>query len=453
LNKSQQRDFRDVLLSFRSMLPDEAGAFPRTTASEPSAWTTGQATLALLGLGVPWKVIKPSVEWLLRTQSANGGWNFRGSRDGHEKLIYTLYPTLVLLRCRQRLGRAANDALSRVVAFLESCEEREKPFWIPLRNHLGNFLASYLKRRRAVDTGLNDYWRLFERGWPPIERVDDDWLPNRFNMALMCGPNYLLLRRQIAANHPLALLHVRYLADERMEDGWNDQHDEHQPKTWATALDALTLFRWARDLTALNTGLKRLPERSELVKKLQLGSTPEGGLSDNGRSLVRRFRELRPGLQDATRYQALIRDVFMFLFGNVLRDPKLESKTVFGTLRRDVTFSNTADTGSWSDWKREHHSLSLLIECKNQERLTYEDLRQTACYLGKIMGYFGILVSRKTTADEMRAILNWFVISDGKYILVVNDQSLIDWIMLKDHGEDPTNAIGDLHRSLRERAQ
>jgi hypothetical protein len=131
----------------------------------------------------------------------------------------------------------------------------------------------------------------------------------------------------------------------------------------------------------------------------------------------------------------------------------LESRTSLGTLRRDVTFSNTANSGPWSDWKHEHHVLSVLIECKNQDTLSYDDLRQTACYLGKIMGYFGILVSRNTTADEVREILNWFVINDNKYVLVVNDQSLIAWIRLKDRDEDPTGALADIHRSLRERAQ
>src|SRR5438270_592913 len=83
------------------------------------------------------------------------------------------------------------------------------------------------------------------------------------------------------------------------------------------------------------------------------------------------------------------------------------------------------------DWKREHNILSVLIECKNQKRLSYGDLRQTACYLGKTMGRLGILTSRKTAADDVWDILNWFVSNDDKYILVVNDQNLVDWIRLK----------------------
>ena len=40
-----------------------------------------------------------------------------------------------------------------------------------------------------------------------------------------------------------ALLHIRYLADERIGAGWNDRRED-QPKPWATALGALTLHRW-----------------------------------------------------------------------------------------------------------------------------------------------------------------------------------------------------------------
>ena len=453
LTQAQKRDFRRVLLAFRANVPEkQVGAFPRTTGGEPSAWTTGQAALALLSLGAPWELIRPSVEWLVARQAANGGWNVLGTSDGHERLIYAFYPSLVLLRCRARLDQAGKRALSRVSVFIESCEEGQIPFWAPLRSHLRTLLGRPRGRQIVADASLGDYWRLFEKDWP-TERVDEDWLVNRFNMALMCGSNYLHLQRQVAPNHPMALLHIRYFADERLGNGWTDNREEQQPKTWATALGALTLYRWAHNLCRLSTGLTRIPTRLELVSRLQAETAPEQPSSGSARLLVRRFPQLRPGPQHATKYQALVRDVFTFLFGSALKDPKSESKTFFGTLRRDVTFRNAAGTGPWCDWKTEHHILSVLIECKNKDTLSYDDLRQTACYLGETMGYLGILACRKGTADDVLEMLNWFVHNDDKYILVVNDDSLIDWIRLKDRGEDPTDAIADFYRSLREGSQ
>jgi hypothetical protein len=165
-------------------------------------------------------------------------------------------------------------------------------------------------------------------------------------MTLMCGSNYLLLRHQLDANHAGALLHLLYYADEMVGNGWTDRREDQQPKTWATALGLLTLHRWAHDLGRTSTPLPRIPTRAELLKKLQPGSAVEGRMSSYARSLVRRFKEVRPGPQHARKYQVLVRDVFAFLFGDVLKDPKLESKTIYGTLRRDVMFSNAAEVGS-----------------------------------------------------------------------------------------------------------
>jgi hypothetical protein len=452
LTQQQKDDFQGVLLAFRRNSPaDQAGAFPRTTGQAPCAWTTGQAALALASLGAPWRVIQPSVEWLLRTQAANGGWNFPGTDAGHQRLIYTLYPTLVLARFRRRLGDRGAKALARVSAFLNACDERD-PWWSPLREHLRRVVATPTRNRRVASrSSFTAYWELFEERWP-TNHVDEDWLPERFSMALMCGSNYLHLRRMVRPDDPLALLHIRYFADERIESGWNDKRED-QPKTWATALGALSLHRWAHDLAGARATLRRLPTRAELVARLESGIQPVPKMSRAARLLLRRQAELQAGTTHATSYQHWVRDVFTFLFGDVLKEAKLESKTFFGTQRRDVTFRNAAEKGPWFDWKIQHRIDSLLVECKNKNSLSYDDLRQTASYLGKRMGRVGILTCRKNCGDDVWQMLNWFVNNDEKYVLVVNDENLIDWVRLKDRGEDPTDAIADLYRSLREGAQ
>ncbi len=126
LTQPEKSEFQRILLAFRRNSPSgQAGAFPRTTGQTPSAWTTGQATLALDSLGAPWQVIQPSVEWLLRTQSVNGGWNFPGTDTSHQRLIYSFYPALVVSRFRARLGKRGAKALARLSIFLDSCEERD----------------------------------------------------------------------------------------------------------------------------------------------------------------------------------------------------------------------------------------------------------------------------------------------------------------------------------------
>ena len=69
------------------------------------------------------------------------------------------------------------------------------------------------------------------------------------------------------------------------------------------------------------------------------------------------------------------------------------------------------------------------------------------------MGTLAILACRKNTGTDILKLLNWFIINDDKHVLIVNDQDLTDWVRLKDRGEDPTDAIADVYRSLREGAQ
>ena len=451
LSTQEKADFQKILLAFRRNSPSEEGAFPRTTGEQPSAWTTGQAALALASLGATWPVVQPSIEWLLRTQAANGGWNFLGTNEGHEKLIYTLYPALVLTRFRRRLGDRGAQALSRVSTFLDQCDEIDDPWWLTLRLHLNNIVTSPKPGHRTLPESINLYWERFEDDWPTMH-VDEDWLPDRFSMVLMSGSNYLHLRRLVRPDDPLALLHIRYFTDEKIGVGWNDRR-EGQPKTWSTALGALTLNQWAHDLARARTDFSRLPTRPELLARLRGGSNQPVSTSTGARSLLSRLVALPAGTADATRYQHWVRDVFTFLFGDILKEPKVESKTFFGTQRRDITFRNAAEKGPWHDWKTQHRIQSLLIECKNKDTVAYDDLRQTACYLGNRMGKLAVLACRKNVAKDVWKMLNWFVNNDEKYVLVVNDEILIDWIRLKDRGEDPTDAIADLYRTLLEGAQ
>ena len=140
-------------------------------------------------------------------------------------------------------GQAAKQGKTRFLVYLLSLNRMRRKIHSGIRSK--DRLRALLRRshgqQRAGDASLNNYRRLFDDGWPS-ERVDEDWLSNRFNMALMYGSNYLLLRHQIAPNDPLALLHIRCLADERISTGWSDKREE-QPKMWATALGALTLHR------------------------------------------------------------------------------------------------------------------------------------------------------------------------------------------------------------------
>lgn len=115
LTLQEKEEFQRILLAFRrNSPPDQAGAFPRSTGQTACVWTTGQAALALASLRAPWRVIQPSVEWLLRTQAANGG-DFRGSRRSRATVTLGPGTSEIPDTPRRKVGGAAtrNSALER----------------------------------------------------------------------------------------------------------------------------------------------------------------------------------------------------------------------------------------------------------------------------------------------------------------------------------------------------
>ncbi len=452
LKPAERRGFLDALLAFRSKTKTDSGrAFPRTTDLQPSTWATGQAVLAMLSLGAEWPLIEPSVDWLIHAQAPSGGWNFGGDDSGDEKLVYTVYPTLVLLRCRAAGHSASDQALSGVHRFLGEHGVRDDPFWIPCDCFLRARLSGNV---RAQDSAaLAEYAALLRTGWPS-EPVNEDQLAIRFSMSMFSPANLLFLRALVLPTDPIALLHVRYLADETINGrSWTDAK-ERRPKTWATALGLLALYRWAADLLRSGRSLQRLPTQMELFRASTRSSSAPAELSGEARALRERIRRLQPGDKDANRYRDWVRDVLVFLFAPALGEPRTEPRTWLGTLRRDVTFAIRTNEGPWQDWKDRHELPgSVVVECKNKSKLGPDDLRQTACYLGSKMGRFAILATRDTSIDQVRPWLNWFANNDDKYILVVSDRDLIAWIELKETGGDPGSALYDCYRSLRESVQ
>lgn len=450
LPESRWKSLAQNLFAFRARTSGGGGAFPRMPEGEPSTWTTGLATLALLALDVPWEEVEPSVRWLLQEQGASGGWTY-SPESPEERLIYTIYPTLVLARTQLKLRNEGSAALDRVCHYLNICKERDEVFWTPAVHFLKR--VSTLKadpgaKREPVD--LADYVQIFAQQWP-VERIDEDHLPRRFNMAAYAPSNYMFVRRLVGPTDPVSLLHMRCLADERLGDGWSDSPRDDRPKTWATALGLLTLASWSRDLEREQPSITRLPTRVEIVRSHD--HQPSAPCPE-GRRLLAKLQKIPTGQEGADNYRDWVRDIFVYLFSKDLEKPSTEVRTWLGTQRRDVTFAVKNHDSPWREWKRNYGvPASIVVECKNKAKLNPVDIRQLACYLGKKMGRFGIMVTRKSTIDDLRDHLNWFENNDDKCILVFNDDALKDWITMKARERDPTEAVVDLHRALAEASQ
>ena len=82
-------------------------------------------------------------------------------------------------------------------------------------------------------------------------------------------------------------------------------------------------------------------------------------------ALKNRLRAISIGAKDATAYHRVILEILNFLFNPELINGELEVRTVDGTERRDIIFTNDSDKSFWSYLRTEHSAVFLMFEVKN----------------------------------------------------------------------------------------
>ena len=171
--------------------------------------------------------------------------------------------------------------------------------------------------------------------------------------------------------------------------------------------------------------------------------------------LKKRLSDIRPGTEDASKYQQTVLEILNFLFNPELIDGELEVRTIDGTERRDIIFTNDSDSTFWNYTRQEHSALYLMFETKNTQSIGAPALNQTATYLGDRLGRLGIIVTR-FAPDESAQRKAFSIYNDSnprKIILFLSDQSLIELLDLKSAGKDTTQQIQKLYRRFRTSVQ
>lgn len=143
--------------------------------------------------------------------------------------------------------------------------------------------------------------------------------------------------------------------------------------------------------------------------------------------LAERITATPPGREAAADYQRLVLEILNFVFNPDLVDGQPEVRTVDGTERRDIIFTNESDESFWSYVRTEHSSIFLMFEVKNTNDIRPDALNQTATYLGDRLGRLGIIVTRVQASDATRrkAISIWNDSGQGrKAIIILTDDDL-----------------------------
>ena len=175
-----------------------------------------------------------------------------------------------------------------------------------------------------------------------------------------------------------------------------------------------------------------------------------------GETLKDRIRSIPVGREHATKYHRTVLEILNYLFNPELIDGQLEVRTVDGTERRDIVFTNDSDESFWTYLRTAHDSLLIMFEAKNSTELDVAAINQTATYLGDRIGRFGAIVTRQEPPDTIQRKI-FSVWNDSapnrKVILTLNDEQLCELIDLRCSEGSPTKWMQKHYRAFRTAVQ
>lgn len=162
------------------------------------------------------------------------------------------------------------------------------------------------------------------------------------------------------------------------------------------------------------------------------------------------------GREHATEFQRLVLEILNYLFNPELIDGQPEVRTIDGTERRDIVFTNDSDESFWDYVRSEHSGIVVMFEVKNTEELDLAAINQTATYLGDRIGRLGIIVTRHAIPETVqRKIFSVWndSSSNRKVILTLTDLQLGELLDLRCKNGSPTKWMQKHYRAFRTAVQ
>jgi hypothetical protein len=173
-------------------------------------------------------------------------------------------------------------------------------------------------------------------------------------------------------------------------------------------------------------------------------------------ALKEKLAAIKAGREQAAEYHRLVLEILNYLFNPELIDGKPEVRTIDGTERRDIIFTNDSDESFWDYVRSAHDGILIMFEAKNTNDLGLAEINQTATYLGDRIGRLGIIVTRLTPPENVqRKIFSVWNDSTGgrKVILTLSDKQLSEVLDLRCKGGSPTKWMQARYRDFRTSVQ
>ncbi len=179
------------------------------------------------------------------------------------------------------------------------------------------------------------------------------------------------------------------------------------------------------------------------------------GVAAEAAQLKNRLQSISTGAENASTFQHTVLEILNFLFNPQLIDGKPEVRTIDGTERRDIVFTNDSDQTFWAYVRQEHSGIFLMFEAKNTKEIGPAALNQTATYLGDRLGRLGFIVTRHKP-DESATRKAFSIHNDSnprKIILFLTDNDLNIMLVMKSAGKEPMRHLQQLYRDFRTSVQ
>jgi hypothetical protein len=165
-------------------------------------------------------------------------------------------------------------------------------------------------------------------------------------------------------------------------------------------------------------------------------------------SLRQRLEKCPRGIDGWRQFEDTCIDILKFLFVPPLREPFIQARTYSGIDRRDAVFPNRNMNvvNNWGHLYRELGARMVLFEFKNYDReeIGKEETNQTRSYLTQPMGRLALMCCSRLPNHPAHIKRNSIFSEEGKVILFLTKEHLVEMLFIKERGEDPSDLIMDL---------
>lgn len=163
------------------------------------------------------------------------------------------------------------------------------------------------------------------------------------------------------------------------------------------------------------------------------------------REFKQRLATCPSGRDHFDEFEAIGTDLWRYVFGGKLGEPKVQRTTSDRVQRRDSLFRNLRTSPFFERVFNRFDADFVIVDFKNYSDAVDSDvIEDVGNYANKALGNFVIAVSRKGGGSAAAAGQIRLLRERGIAVLAVSDEQMLEMIGRKERGEEPEDVLADL---------